>query len=66
MAKENDHIVIPATVQQVLKEFFGAIRDDPDIPKDGIDRLEMLLLKGETPKPDDIKAALFQPPEGET
>ncbi len=66
MANENDHIVIPETVQQVLKTFLGAIRDEPDIPEDGIARLETLLLKGETPKPEDIKTALFEPSEGET
>ncbi len=65
MANEDDHIVVPATVQQILKKFLSAMRDDPDIPEDRIARLETLLLKGEIPKPDDIKAALFDPPEGE-
>lgn len=65
MANEKDHIVVPATVQKVLKKFLVAMRDDPSIPEDGIARLEALLLKGEVPKPDDIKAALFEPPEGD-
>lgn len=61
MAKENDHIVVPPTVLQVIEEFVEVMRADPDIPDDAISRLETLLLKGAVPKPDDIKTALFEP-----
>jgi len=66
MSKENDHIVVPPTVLQVMEEFIAVMRCDPHIPDDAISRLESLLLKGAAAKPDDINMALFEPPtEGE-
>ena len=67
MANENDHVVVPQTVQQVMEQFVAVMRADKDIPDDAISRLETLLGKGAVPKPDDINAALFEPPtDGET
>ena len=61
MSQEDNHIVIPQTVLQVIEQFVSAMREDPEIPNDGIDRIETLLLNGTVPKPDDIYAALFKP-----
>ena len=58
--KEDDHIVIPPTVLQVIEEFIAAMHADPDIPDDAINRLETILIKGVVPKPDDINKALFE------
>ena len=60
MSKEDDHIVIPPTALQVMEEFVAVMHTDPDIPDDAINRLEILLLKGVVPKPDDINKALFE------
>lgn len=67
MSKEGNHIVVPQTVLQVIERFVAAMREDPDIPNDAINRLETLLREGTVPKPDDINSALFEPlAEGET
>jgi len=61
MANENVQLIVPQTVLQVIEQFVTVVRADPDIPDHAISRLEALLLKGAVPKPDDIKAALFDP-----
>ena len=58
--KENDHIVMPPTVIQVIEEFIAAMHADSDIPDDAINRLKTLLIKGVVPKPDDINKVLFE------
>ncbi len=67
MANGNAHIVASPTVLQVIEQFVVAMRADPGIADDAIARLDNLLRKGTVPKPDEIKAALFEsPPEGQT
>jgi len=60
MVNKNDHIVVPPTVLQVIEKFVTAMRADPAIADDSIDRLKNLLLKGTVPKPEEINAALFE------
>lgn len=60
MSKEDGHIVIPPTAQQVIEEFVTVLHADPEIPDDAIKRLESLLIRGLVPKPDDINKALFE------
>ncbi len=62
MANENRHTVLSPTVLHVIEQFATAMRADAEIPVDAIDRLEKLFLKDAVPKPDDINAALFEPP----
>lgn len=64
MANENDHLVLSPTVSHVVEKFVAAMRADAEIADDAIDRLDQLLRKGVVPKPEDINAALFPPPEG--
>jgi hypothetical protein len=60
MANENDHLVIPKTVLQVMEQFITVMCADPDIPPDAISRLENLLRKGTVPKPEEINSAIFE------
>ncbi len=67
MASEDGPTGLSPTVVQVIDQFAAAMRADDGIQGDAIDRLEMLLRKGTVPKPDEINAALFEPPpDGET
>lgn len=67
MPNEESRIVASPTVLQVIEQFLVAMRADPDIPDEAIARLENLLLKGAVTKPDEINAAVFDPPpEGHT
>ncbi len=67
VVNEDNHIILPKTVLQVIEQFVAVMRSDPDIPADAINRLETILRKGAAPKPDEINAAMFEPPpDGET
>lgn len=66
MAYENDVLVLSPTVSHVVEQFVAAMRADSEIADDAIDRLDQLLRKGVVPKLEDINAALFPPPAGET
>ena len=67
MATEDNHVGLSPTVLHVMEEFATAMRADDGIQGDAIDRLEKLLRKGVVAKPDEINAALFDPPpDGET
>ena len=50
------------TVLHVIEQFVIAMRADDGIQDDAIDRLEKLMRKGAVAKPDEINAALFDPP----
>ena len=62
MAYEEGASVLSPTVVQVIDQFAAAMRADDSIENDAIDRLEKLLRKGAVPKPEEINAALFDPP----
>lgn len=67
MGNGDSGVGLSPTVLHVLEEFVAALRADEGIEDHAIDRLETLLRKGAVPKPDEISAALFDPPpEGET
>ena len=67
MASEDGPTGLSPTVVQVVHRFAAAMRADDGIQDDATDRLEKLLRKGAVPKPDEINAALFEPPpDGET
>ena len=67
MTSKDEPTGLSPTVVQVLDRFAAAMRADDGIEGDAIDRLEKLLRKGTVPKPDDISAALFEPPpDGQT
>ena len=67
MANEDNHVGLSPTVLHVIEQFAAAMRADDGVEGHTIDRLEKLLRKGAVPKPDEIKAALFDPsPDGET
>lgn len=60
MANDNDPIGVSPTVLQVIEQFVAAMRGDPGIADDAIDRLNNLLRKRTVPKVDEINAALFE------
>ena len=62
MANDDGHIGHSPTVLQVIDQFTARMRADEGIDNDAIDRLEHLLQEGAVPKPDEINAALFDPP----
>ncbi len=64
MASEDESTSLSSTVLRVIDQFVAAMRADDGIHDDAIDRLEKLLRKGAVPKPDEINAALFEPPPG--
>ena len=67
MAKDDKTATLSPMVVQVIDQFAGAMRADDGIENDAADRLEKLLRKGAVPKPDEINAALFEPPpDGQT
>lgn len=67
MANEDNHVGLSPTVLHVVEQFVAAMRADDGIQGDAIRRLEKLLRKGTVAKPDEINAALFDPPpDGET
>lgn len=67
MANEDSHVGLSPTVLHVIEQFVAAMRADDGVEGHAIDRLEKLLRKGAVPKPDEINAALFDPPlNGET
>jgi len=67
MADEDSYAVLSPTVLHVIEQFVAAIRADDGVEGYAIGRLEKLLQKGAVPKPDEINAALFDPPpDGET
>ncbi len=60
-AEENSNVVMSPTVLQVLEQFVAAMRADPAISDDGIDRLYSFLSKGFIPKtPEQVIAMLFE------
>ena len=63
MAPENDHTTLSPTVQKVIEKFVSVMVEDPDIPDDAIERLQTLLNLGPVPKNEEIKSAMFEPPE---
>lgn len=62
VAYEEGTSILSPTVVQVIDQFAAAMRADDSIENDGIDQLEKLLRKGAVPKPEEINAALFDPP----
>jgi len=62
MASEDEPEGLSPTVSQVIEQFVAAMCADDEIGDDAIDRLEKLLRQGTVPKPDEINAALFNPP----
>ena len=67
MAMKDNHVDLSPTVLDVIKQFTAAMRADDGIQGEAINRLEQLLRKGAVAKPDEINAALFDPPsDGET
>ena len=67
MANEDNYVGLSSTVLHVIEQFAAAMRADDGIQGDAIDRIEKLLRKGAVAKPDEINAALFDPPpDGET
>lgn len=56
---------ISPTLGKVLKKFLEVMKADEAIEDDAADRLDALLRSGKAPKPDEISAALFPPPEDE-
>ena len=66
MANENDRIAVSPTVLMVVEQFVTAMRADPAISDEAIDRLDNTLRKGTVPTPNEISAILFEPlPEGQ-
>jgi len=66
MANDNDSIAVSSTVLKVVEQFVTAMRADPAIADEAIDRLANNLRKGTVPTPNDISAILFEPsPEGQ-
>lgn len=64
MANEDNQVGLSPTVLHVVEQFVAAMRADDGIKGDAIRRLEKLLRKGAVAKPDEINAALFDPPPG--
>jgi len=62
MANKDDLVGLSPTVLQVLEHLIAAMRTDDGIEGYSIDRLERLLRQEAVPKPDEIYAALFDPP----
>ena len=62
MANENRRVALSSTALHVIEQFAAAMRADDQVDDHSIDRLETLLRKGVVPKPDEINAALFDPP----
>lgn len=54
---------ISPTLVKVLNKFLEVMKADEFIEDAAADRLDTLLRRGKTPKPDEISAALFSPPE---
>ncbi len=63
MANEDNHLGLSPTFLDVIEQFVAAMRADDGIQGVAIDRLEKLLRKGAVVKPDEINAALFDPPQ---
>ena len=66
MASIDDSISLSPAVVQVVDQFVSALRADEQIPNHAIDRLDTILRQGTVPKPDQIPAILFAPPEQES
>ena len=65
MATDNPSLSsLSPTVLKVINEFVAALRADDDVDEAAADRLERLLKQTSVPKPDDIRAVLFDPPKG--
>jgi hypothetical protein len=62
MTEEDDLVGLSPTVLHVIEQFVIGMRADDGIQDDAIDRLENLMRKGAVAKPDEINAALFDPP----
>ena len=56
---------ISPTLAKVLNKFLEVMKADEVIEDAAADRLDALLHSGKSPKPDEISAALFPPPEDE-
>lgn len=62
MASDDDPKLLSPTVSLVIDQFATAMRADDGIEDDAIDRFEKLMQQGNVPNPDEIYAALFDPP----
>lgn len=60
--KQDTDPPLPPTLTRVLDAFLQAMKADKDIDDATADRLDALLRKNQTPKPDEIEEALFPPP----
>ena len=63
---EYENEPISPTAYKVLDEYIAVLREDEEIDNEAADRLDALLRKGKVPKVEDIDAALFPPPKGDT
>lgn len=59
MSDANNKSNLSATVSQVLGSFIKELRADEKIDNAAIDRLEVLILAGSVPKPEEIATAMF-------
>lgn len=62
MASEENPVGLSSTVLQVFEKFIAAVCADVEIEGSICDRLEELIQLARVPKPDEINAALFNPP----
>ena len=62
MTDEDYPVNISPTVLQVFAKFIAATRADAEIDSVLCDRLEELIRLPKVPKPDEIKATLFNQP----
>lgn len=62
---DQEDVPLSPTLAKVLDAFADAMKADEDIENAAADRLDTLLRSGKTPKPDDISAGLFPPPDDE-
>jgi hypothetical protein len=61
MVNENDRIAVSPTVLMVIEQFVTAMRADPAIANEAIERLDNILRKGTVPTPNEISTILFEP-----
>ena len=59
MSDANNKSNLSTTVSQVLGSFIKELRADEKIDNAAIDRLEVLILAGSVPKPEEITTAMF-------
>ena len=67
MPSEDESQILSPTVMEVINQFMIAIHNDDEIDDIVCDRLEQLVRMSKVPKPNEIKAMLFEtPPDGES